>query len=54
MQHVFGKKQFPETMETPEIGSYTEGQKQRSQSTIFLEAAMHARLYGQDVRENDS
>ena len=41
-------------METPEIGSHTEGQKQRSRSTIFLEAAMHARLHGQAVREDDS
>ena len=49
IQHVSGKKPFPESMETLEIGSHTEGQKQGFQSTIFLEAAMHARIQAQAV-----
>ena len=32
-----------------EIGFHTEGQKQGPQGTIFLEAAMHARLHGQAI-----
>ena len=38
----------------PEIGSRTEGKRQRFQDTIFLEAVKHAWLHGQAVWEDDS
>ena len=54
IQYVSRKKPFPQAMETPKTGPHTKGQKQGSQGIIFLEAIMHARLYGQAVWHDDS